>query len=196
MLAKYNLKVGYIYSSSGTKTGEYTSNDPGYGKQSSEARGWVNGETRYGTVAFSATTYWDDNGSPSSNYPGSYYPGPNYPTIYDSVNYKGEPGQNNYSVAYYVDAYKTLLINNGTTIKNARLLTYDEATDSSIGCDASNCSCPTNGFITNTSFWLGSANDIDGVWNVYSRGDFGYIGYDYGSLVGVRPVIVVSKSNI
>ena len=209
MLAKYNLKVGYICSSSGgTKTGEYTSNDPGYGKQSSEARGVVSGETRYGTVAFSATNYWDDNGSPSSSYPGSYYPGPNYPTIYDSVNYKTEPDFSTtcdsthcfktpgYSVAYYVDAYKTLLTNNGTTIKNARLLTYDEATDSSIGCDGSNYICPTNGFITNTTFWLGSTRDHRYVWCVLSIGRFGNYGYDYVDSFGVRPVIVIEKDNI
>ena len=201
MLAKYNLKVGNIYDSSFNKTGEYTSSDTGYGLQSSEARGYVDGASTYnGTVAFSDTNYWDDNGSPSSSYPGAYYPGPNYPTIYDPTNYKGEPGQNNYSVAYYVDAYKTLLTNNGVTIKNARLLTYAEATDVSIGCDASNWSCPTNGFITNTTFWLGSASSNSRVWYVYfddnsDNNSFNVIFFS-DDLVGVRPVIVISKSNI
>ena len=210
MLAKYNLKVGYIYSSSLTKTGEYTSSNPGYGLQSSEARGWVSGETGYGTVAFSATNYWNDNGSPSSSYPGSYYPGPNYPTIYDSINYKTEPDFSTtcdsthcfetpgYSVAYYVDAYKTLLTNNGLTIKNARILTYAEATDVSIGCDASNFSCPTTGnsaFITNTTFWLGSAYSKNYVWSVSSGGSFDRSSYN-NDLIGVRPVIVIEKSNL
>ena len=179
MLAKYNLKVGYIYSSSNTKTGEYTSADTGYGKQSSEAKGYVSDASSYnGTVAFSATNYWDDNGSPSSSYPGSYYPGPNYPTIYDSVNYKTEPDFS-------------------TTCDSTHCFkTPGYSVDSSIGCDASNWSCPTNGFITNTTFWLGSANYDYDVWRVYSVGDFGSDYCNYDSHLGVRPVVVVSKSNI
>ena len=191
MLAKYNLKVGYIYSSSGIKTGEYTSNDPGYGKQSSEARGWVAGASTYsGPVAFSATNYWYDGSSLKTEY-GTSYPA----DVYDKQ-YKGAPGENDYSIAYYVEGYKTKLIGYGVTIKNARLLTYDEATDSSIGCDASNWSCPTNGFITNTTFWLGSALSKYGVWLVSSDGAFNGITYYNGSRFGVRPVVVISKSDI
>ena len=202
MLAKWNLKVGNIYETTNwTKTGEYISSDPGYGKQSSETKGYVSGaSTANGTAIFSTTNYWDDNGSPSSSYPGSYYPGPNYPTIYDATNYRGTPGQSNYSVAYYVDVYKTILTSYGATIKNSRLLTYAEATDSSIGCSYDNStysgSCPTNGFITNTTFWLGSARSNIGVWYVYSGGYFIYTYYDGVTDVGVRPVIVISKSNI
>ena len=223
MLAKYNLKVGYIYSGR-TKTGEYTSSTPGYGLQSSEARGWVNGETSYGTVAFSATNYWMDGNNLKSPYNENdtiYYDSNSYsfkyrsddseafPTIYDSVNYKTEPDFSTtcdsthcfntpgYSVAYYVDAYKTLLTNNGTIIKNARLLTYDEATDSSIiGCDASNWSCPTNGFITNTTFWLGSAYGSYSVWNVISDGRFSRDYFSDVDSTGVRPVVVISKDSI
>ena len=184
MLAKYNLNVGN--NPKGTETN----------KQDSDVKGYISSGTTYGTVKFSGTNYWDDNGSPKSDYPGSYYPGPDYPIIYDVTNYKGAPGESNYSVAYYVDAYKTILTGYGATIKDARLLTYAEATDSSIGCDGSNNSCPTNGFITNTSFWLGSASNNSRVWSVDSYGYFYYDDYGYGSIVGVRPVIVISKSNI
>ena len=197
MLSKYNLKVGNIYNSSYTKTGEYTQSDEGYGLQSSEAKGYVSRASTYnGTVAFSATSYWDDNGSPKSDYPGSYYPGPNYPTIYDAINYKGAPGETNYSVAYYVDGYKTKITEYGVTIKDTRLLTYAEATDSSIGCDASKWRCPTNGFITNTSFWLGSADINNSVWGVHSDGTFGRYFFDRVYSIGVRPVIVISKDSI
>ena len=96
---------------------------------------------------------------------------------------------------YYVDEYKTKLTGYGVTIKDTRLLTYAEATDSSIGCDESTDSCPTNGFITNTSFWLGSAVDNYRVWVVYSDGTFGGNGFG-GFNFGVRPVVVISKSNI
>ena len=198
LLSKYNLKVGNIYSSDGnTKTGEYSSSDTGYGLQSSEARGQVSGQTRYGTVAFSGTNYWDDNGSPKSNYPGAYLPGPNYPTVYDSINYKGTPGNNDYSVAYYVENYKDILETYGLTVQSARLLTYSEATDSSIGCDVNDLRpCPVDEFITYTSFWLGSALDSSGVWLVFSNGSFNDNGYSNGKYGGVRPVIVVAKSDI
>ena len=195
MLAKYNLKVGNIYNSSHTKTGEYTSSDTGYGLQSSEARGWVAGASTYnGTVAFSATNYWYDGSGLKPEY-GTSYPA----DVYDATNYKGAPGENDYSIAYYVEGYKTKLTEYGVTIKDTRLLTYAEATDSSIGCDESTNSCPTNGFITNTYFWLGSANYFnfhDGVWRVFSYGDFydGHFSYDDDS--GVRPVVVIGKNSI
>ena len=193
MLTKYNLKVGNICKndSSYTKIGEYTSSDPGYGLQSSEARGYVLGaSTDNGIVAFSTTSYW---------YAGGLKPeyGTSYPAdVYDATNYKGVPGTNNYSVAYYVDGYKTKLENDyGVTIKDTRLLTYVEATDSSIGCDDLNSSCPTTGFITNTTFWLGTAIDNYNLWCVYSVGGFGRNGVDIGRGFGVRPVIVISKSS-
>ena len=193
MLSKYNLKVGNIYDSSYNKTGEYTSSDEGYGLQSSEARGYVDGASTFnGTVSFSSTNYWDDNGSPKSDYPGSYS-SPDYPTIYDATNYKGAPGENDYSIAYYVDEYKTKLTGYGVTIKDTRLLTYSEE---SIGCSWDSLTCPTTGFITNTSFWLGSASDDSGVWSVYSGGRFNRSIFYNGIDFGVRPVVVISKSNI
>ena len=209
MLAKYNLKVGNIYDSSWNKTGQYTSADTGYGLQSSEARGYVQGASSYnGTVAFSATNYWHDSSTDALK---PEY-GTSYPAdVYDAVNYKTEPDFSTtcdsthcfntpgYSVAYYVDNYKTILTGYGATIKDARLLKYSEAIDTSIGCNASSKSCPTTGdsaFITNTSFWLGSANYDSYVWYVYSDGYFNYIDYGKGYNFGVRPVVVISKSNI
>ena len=195
MLSKYNLKVGNIYEGR-TKAGEYTNSDSGYGLQSSEARGYVSGASTYnGTVAFSTTNYWDDNDSPSSSYPGSYYPGPDFPAIYDPINYAGTPGESNYSVVYYVEGYKTKLTGYGVTIKDARLLTYEEAIDPSIGCDASNYSCPTNGFIRNTTFWIGAAYNKIAAWRVDTDGFFSGR-YDNEGEIGVRPVIVVSKENM
>ena len=192
MLAKYNLKVGNIYNNSGTKTGEYTSSDTGYGLQSSEARGLVSGASTWnGTVAFSATNYWYDGSSLKPEY-GTSYPA----DVYDVTNYKGAPGESNYSVAYYVDGYKTKLTEYGITIKDTRLLTYAEATDSSIGCSQSSWNCPTTGFITNTSFWLGSAFGNSTVWGVNSVGSFYGDYFDDGRNFGVRPVVVISKDSI
>ena len=192
MLAKYNLKVGNIYNSSYTKTGEYTSSNEGYGLQSSEAKGYVSGASTYnGTVAFSSTNYWYDGSSLKPEY-GTSYPA----DVYDVTNYKEAPSESNYSVAYYVDGYKTKLTEYGVTIKDTRLLTYAEATDSSIGCSQSLLSCPTTGFITNTTFWLGSTRSDYYVWCVDSDGRFGSISFDYDRSFGVRPVVVISKDNI
>ena len=206
MLSKYNLKVGYIYNSSGHKTGEYTSADMGYGKQNSSSKGFITNETRYGTVAFSATNYWY-NGStlkpeygtiyPANVYNATYKTEPDFSTTCDTTHCFKTSG---YSVAYYVENYKTILTGYGVTIKDARLLKYSEATDSSIGCSGSNYNCPTIGnsaFITNTSFWLGTASGGGNVWGMYFDGSFvngTYFGND--DIFGVRPVIVISKSSL
>ena len=213
MLSKYNLKVGNIYDSNWNKTGEYSQSDSGYGLQSSEARGYVDGASTFnGTVAFSTTSYWMDGNNLKSPYnendtiyynlnvPIFRYRSDDslaaFPTVYDGQ-YKGAPGENDYSIVYYVDGYKTKLTEYGVTIKDTRLLTYAEATDSSIGCSWDSWTCPTTGFITNTTFWLGSAVNYSCVWYVRSDGNFTYLGdFDDDFGVGVRPVIVVSKTNM
>ena len=202
MLAKWNLKVGDIYNNS-NKIGEYTSNDTGYGLQSSEAKGFISGSSSLynGVVPFSATNYW--NGSVSS-YPADVYDATNYITAPDfsttcnnTNNCWKTPG---YSVAYYVEQYKTKLVNDyHATIKSARLLTYSEATDSSVGCPQTSIAsiCPTTGdsaFITQTSYWLGTCY-INSMYVLYSDRYFCTNSYDTMQL-GVRPVIVVTKSNI
>ena len=205
MLAKYNLKVGYRYSNLGTKTGIYSKDDIGYGKQSSEARGIISGEPRNGIVAFAASNYWYDNGLKPEY-------GSDYPTdVYDGVNYKTEPEFSTtcsstncwrtpgYSIAHYVDNYKTILTGYGATIKDARLLTYSEVLDESIGCvtTTSPARCPTDEFITNTSFWLGTADNRYRVWNIRHEGNLSRVDiYDVPEEFGVRPVIVIAKENI
>ena len=191
MLSKYNLNVGP--NAKGTATN----------KQDSDVKGYVDSGTKYGNVAFSSTNYWYDGSALKPEY-GSSYPA----DVYDPVNYKTEPDFSTtcdstncyytpgYSVAYYVEAYKTILTGYGAKIKDARLLKYSEATDSSIGCDGSNFSCPTTGFITNTSFWLGSARDYLYVWVVGSDGGLYYHSFDNDNYFGVRPVITLSKSQI
>ena len=195
MLSKWNLKVGNICDTSWNIIGEYTSSDTGYGLQSSDTRGYVDGASIYkGTVTFSSTKYWDNNKTPKSEYPGAYYPGPNFPMVYDPINYNGSPADGNYSIAYYVENYKNSLVQYGLSVQDARLLTYAEATDASIGCDGSDSvyRCPTDGFITNTSFWLGSAYGYNSIWRVFSSGEFreNFRGRFY---IGVRPVIVINK---
>ena len=199
LLSKYNLKVGNINDGSFNLTGRYSSSDTGYGLQSSETRGWVRGASSYnGTVAFSATKYWDAGSNLKSKY-GSSYPADVYDTDYKTAPDFTTTGFKTagYSIAYYVEEYKNILTRYGVTIKDARLLTYAEATDSSIGCDGSNHSCPTTGFITNTSFWLGSARDYEAhLWFVYPGGTFYGENFYIDYYCGVRPVVIISKSDI
>ena len=188
MLSKYNLKVGNICNSSGTKTGEYSSSDTGYGLQSNEALGYVSNQTRYGTVAFSETNYWANGSNLKSKYGSSY----NASNIYDT-DYNAASGTN-YSVAYYIENYKSTLENYGLTVQDARLLKYTEAT-TNVGCSSSSYSCPS-GFIRSTTFWLGSASSYNYVWNVDRSGTFYNNPYNLVSNGGVRPVIVINKNAI
>ena len=185
MLAKWNLNVGN--NPKGTATN----------LQDSDVKGYVSSGTKYGNVAFSQIDYWFDGSNLKSKY-GSSYPADVYDTDYvTGPNFSGNGFYTTgYSIAYYVEEYKDKLEDYGVTINDARLLTYAEATGSSIGCDGSNYSCPTNGFITNTSFWLGSAYDFLNVWFVIPDGNFRYSDYSYDNSFGVRPVIVISKDNI
>ena len=188
MLSKYNLNVG-----NNIQPGEV-------GVQNSLAIGFnVDSSTAVdnyypATVEFSETNYWDDNDSPKSDYQGSYYPGPDYPTIYDSINYKGALGESNYSVAYYVENYRDTLERYGLTVQDARLLTRTEAT-TNVGCNENETSCPI-GFITNTSFWLGTAWNEIHIYDIKTNGFFYISTYSSLKSNGVRPVIVISKSEI
>ena len=194
MLSKWNLKVGSIYDNHYTATGEYTSSTPGYGLQSTEARGWEDGASTYkGTVGFSELWYWNGVNGINSKYGNAWLTNNVYDTDYSAAT------GDNYSIAYYVENYKDTLENYGLTVQDARLLTYSEATNSNIGCTYGDYygTCPTSGFITNTSFWLGSAARIDGVLVIETDGTLG--SHDIPSSTGncgVRPVIVISKNEI
>ncbi len=207
LLAKYNLLVGYSKNESTNYEGTYMSpSTPGYGLQSVDAVGY-DGSSFYSTVAFSSTNYWDDGtGTLLSPYNanGASYSGNPYPNVYNN-SYVTEPNFANdgfntsgYSIAYYVEQYVTSLKGMGapSTI-TGRLLTFEEATSPSIGCDADEYTCPQDSFITDTSFWLGSAGGDNYVWSVYGDNSSFYYGiYDYDYSYGVRPVIEISTSDI
>ena len=85
------------------------------------------------------------------------------------------------------------------TIKEARLLTYSEAIDQSIRCDENTDSCPTTGssaFITNTTFYLGTAGSDYTMYYILSNGGFSKTNWNNSSIPGVRPVVVISKDSI
>lgn len=175
LLAHYNLKVGNIYNMSGTKSGEYTSSDPGYGRQSSDCKGYVLGvmKPRNGTVAFSSEDYWDEK--VGTDYPGSYCvisSGTNCAYVYDS----------NSNIYQYVNNYKTYLENIGVNVLEARLMSLEES---------SAFSNVNNMAWRETSYWLGSAYPGSLIWSVGSDNSIGYMNYNVESSSGVRPVIII-----
>ena len=202
LLAKYNLKVGYIYNNSWSIIGQYTSTNPGYGMQSSDAKAFISASTYNGIVPFSATNYWYDGSNLKSTY-GSSYTNNN---IYDK-NYATEPdfsttcnystncfNTSGYSVVYYVERYKDILkgVGYGATIDDARLLLYSEANS----ITGTNAISNSSSILRKTSFWLGSANEYNSVWAVMSnRSVFMNATFGKNDSYGVRPVLVVSPSN-
>ena len=136
------------------------------GKQDSTMLGYVSGQSiRNGTTAFSKT---------GATYEGSIVEG-------------------------YVNNYKTILEEDyGVDVVEARLITKDELTSDEIGCSATDYTCTGSAYpwIYSTSYWSGSAYDTDLVWRVKSDGYFSsYLYYLNDGNFGVRPVIIISKSN-
>ena len=123
------------------------------------------------------------------------------------------PKQNDYSISTikeYVDEYAQKLEKLDANINTVRLITKEEL--ETAGCDSEKYSCKAgydynNGkedatfegapeYLYSTSYWTSSphAEYDDFVWYVYSYGYF--VDYDvrYGYVLGVRPVIELSKS--
>ena len=177
LLSKWNLNVGS--NAKGTATN----------LQDSDVRGYVDGITKYGNIPFSGRYYWDQTNPSNPRYSQEYYP----PYIYDA-NFNAATGSD-YSLAYYVENYKDILETYGLNIRDARLLSHEEVTDPSILCNNVNNRCPTDTFITNTSFWLGNAG-FEYPWSVRYDGYFYTYSFNDSFFFGVRPVIVISKSDI
>ena len=185
LLAKYNLYVGgrlagYTYANL-DETSEK------YGKQSEEALGWKGSSTEsIGVTMFSRKNYWESQTET--------YSGPNYPNVYNS-NYNEKSPSDNYSIAYYVDLYKKILENQGIKIKEARLLTYQEAIGI-LGCNPSTNDCSSTSdekkFVYSRQYWLGTAASNTNIFVMKDTGKIESVGYSNNTLC-VRPVIVVSK---
>ncbi len=192
LLAKYNLYVGQTCTSSSSCTPISTS-ATGYGLQSADAKGDTGTYPSVGVVPFSGSStsngYWYDSANStiyskygtsydaSNIYDTDYITAPNY-----SIAFNNNAGNANYSIAYYVEEYVDRLGIEG----EGRLLTYTEA-------NAMAQAQRANG----ARYWLGSACNFNDVWYVGSVGSVRNSNYfAYGDDVGVRPVIVVSTSDI
>ena len=205
MLSKYNLDVGNIYTLNGN-TNEETKveiENP-TGIQKKEARGVIIDLEKleaysYGGVTFSNSNYWYDTST--STLKTSY--GTSYPAwVYTDKD--GNINENN-SIYEHVEYYEKYLKENGVESAEGTLISYEQLV--SLGCDASTNACAsevagesTNGtaleWVYYTSYWSGSAGDVNFVWYVNSSGYFDNYHYADDFEFGVRPVINILASEI
>ena len=168
LLSRYNLKVGsiYNYTTRLVYVGEYTSSDPGYGMQSSEATGYLTRRTAFkGGMSFSSEAYWEGEGV---SHPLEIY---------------GEGSKLKKHIDNYVKKLEVV-------VKESRLLKGTEAEE--LGCNIALRSCSgAPSYVTSISYWLNSSY-ING--SVLSISYEGYLlnnsDYRDGSF-GVRPVIII-----
>ena len=161
------------------------------------------------TVAFSQTDYWMDtttspntlksaysnNGAYSYDSANNIFVDTNnnkvYPDIYDPENYAGTPGTNTYSVAYYIEQYVEKLQDLGLSVTSGRILKKSEVEPGGMASSYK---------ISGEDYWLGSAsiNSNGSYVKGVDRSNNNIYGYTYSiiSVNGVRPVIVISKSDI
>ena len=174
LLGRYNLKVGNITDSNYNKIGEYSSGDPGYGLQSSEARGHVDGENGYGTFSFSNTNYWA--GKVGTTYPGVYC---RTPSQYAFCTYVYDQNSNLYP---YLNNYKKYLEEQGAAVKECRVISYKEGYDFSEH---------HYDILTQTSSFMGTPYDDNSLNVFFSSGNIRVGAYDLSDGAGIRPFIVI-----
>ena len=171
-LAKYNLMVGGIYEAGGTRVDSVHTNATNYGLQDESMKGYVSGQRRRGTVAFSDSRYWDDTYTPQGS--------SSYPWVYDS---KSDLYQD-------VESYK-ILLGNTDKVSEVSLASYEDI-------NALWSTKDQNKWLYSTSYWLGSAysSSNSNVWYVKTDDNFYSNDCYYDNYYGVRPVITVDMSKI
>ena len=173
-LAEWNLKVGANYNISGSKIADIPTTESGYGLQDSTMKGWLSGQKRKGTVAFSNSWYFKDTFA-------------SYPVDKNGKSYVYDSNSNLYT---YVNKYKELL-GNTDKVSEVSLASYEDIT--ALWSNKSNYK-----WLYSTSFWFGSAYGASRgtVWTVDTDGDFYDYYYSTSVMCGVRPVITIDMSKI
>ena len=169
MLAKYNLYVGNVCTSTSSCTA-YGSEATGL--QNSTMLGYVPGQTaRNGTIPFSSSYYWGSVSEPVYVY-------------------------NSNSIAYnYIESYKTYLKNQGAIVEEARTIKLEEL--EALGCNRTNNTCTSGPAWTyTTSYWTGTAASNSTVWRIFASGSFNTGTYSSQNYYGVRPVITILRKDI
>lgn len=188
LLAKYNLYVGSTCNPEGTVTPLPTSGT-GYNLQDATANAWVNEAVDFvGTVRFSGTNYWYDSGL-KPKYGASYATSDVYDTDYaQAPNDIATPTNTYYSVAYYIQTYKSKLEALGVTVNSARLMTYQES--------ESFKNAGFNNELVSSSYWLATASTSTQIWAIVSGSGLNKTIYTSNDSRGVRPVIVIPANSI
>ena len=179
MLAKYNLHLGHQVNSIDTY-GEPSLNTLRHpmGNQDATAtaasfdeNGRFTSFPWIGTVAFSTSNYWANT---INSYP--YY-------VYDS----------NSALYLYLDSYEYYLDTLEITLQEIRVINQEDLT--ALGCNLSNLQCdPKNDWLLSTSYWTGIAYSDEYMYFVGKNIGIASSGIpNIKHVVGVRPVIVISK---
>ena len=201
LLAKYDLKSdgngSYMQDTSGTNTDIVKVNF----LDNNNTAYWDNGNCTYnngwscpGTAGLKSEYANASHAAGSTSYASSIYPyvynstmsstAPSYGTYTSGSNTWRAAQDNGYTVAYYVEEYVNTLKGLGAPNNiEGRLLTYEEA---------NTLSGTVKG---NWSYWLGSVSNYYGVRHVYG-GSIINSSFWIDSYIGVRPVIVVSTSEV
>ncbi len=161
-LAKYNLNVGENKNPNVTE-----------GIQQETVKGWVQSGTKYGNVAFSNATGWDNSNNTTIDI--KSYEGPVKDALY------GTNGYENY-------IQKTI------PTASVRLITKAELEE--LGCSSTDEVCESESWVHSTSYWTQFAvsSDSNYIWSVNSSGNFYGTRFDYNAAYGVRPVITIPKN--
>lgn len=177
MLAKYNLYVAGEY----LNTGYSAYGELATGKQDSTMNGYDGDYPYKGTVPFSSSNYWHNA---SISYPSFVY-------------------NSNSNVYQYVENYKNYLLSLGVNISDARLISKNELI--ALGCsfrtDFVNygiCGRSAPSWVYSSSYWTGNADDYQHILHITYRNYFisSSARYRANGVAGVRPVIVIPKSEI
>ena len=189
MLSMYNLYVGNTSTPNDGGWADYGSGIPlenPTNKQSKLAKGWIYGDSIwYGVVGFSSEYYWE---SSVSEYPAYVY-------------------NENSNLYEYVSEYERILkeemkVNSAKT----SLISYEQLIN--LGCDLEKGTCgpdvglgalenPAPEWVYSTTYWVGFAYG-SGFWPVSPDLiiNFGWPDYFEDGMLGVRPVVTISASEI
>ena len=181
MLSMYNLYVGEVVISDGQ---HIVNNEPienPTNRQSDTTKGTVLGDRiyYYGRLAFSTTKYWE---STVNSYPEYVY-------------------NENSNLYQYVNEYERIL-KEEMKVKSAKtsLISYEQLVD--LGCNPKKWTCgpdlenPAPSWVYSTSYWSGTASKSHILWIVQSNGDIGKSQYNVNKYYGIRPVVIISVSEI
>lgn len=140
--------------------------------QDKDCFGYKEGFPTYGSVAFSSNNYW-------ASTTGNEF-------IYNE----------NSNIYQYLANYQTYL-RSKARVASAEVSLMSLADAQNLGCNLSIGNCSTAyPFVYQTSYWLGSGADVSNVYSIGSNNTFIPSLYNTDQVLGVRPVVTITKGDI